>query len=85
MCVWRAGDPTAYETYGFSLRESLGRLLIPLRSTDEDAVLDLQPLVDAVYINGRFDDIDYTAPLEPPLSTDDQAWLAERLQSRESV
>jgi hypothetical protein len=49
-------------------------LPIPLRSTDADATVDLQPILDQCYRNGCYDDIDYRAAPVPPLSADDAAW-----------
>jgi hypothetical protein len=45
--------------------------------------LDIQPFVDAIYARSRYEqDIDYHKPLAPPLSTEEQAWLEERLRER---
>ena len=43
------------------------KLKIPLRPTDADVVLELQPLLEAAYTNGGYaDDIDYNkSPLLP--------------------
>lgn len=80
-CVWRATPPGQCEVYAFSLRQALPAIRVPLRATDEDARLALQPLVDRVMTAGGYDDIDYTAPLDLPLAQDDAQWLSERLGS----
>ena len=50
---------------------SPGLVIVP---QDLDIALDLQPLVDTAYSDGRYDDIDYNRPCVPPLSPEDQAW-----------
>ena len=70
------------EVYPITLRQRLPRFPIPLRETDPDLPLDLQPLLDRAYVNGRFDRLDYARPLYPPLEGDDAAWAAELLRER---
>jgi len=64
------------ELYVLPLRQRLPSLPIPLRPTDQPARLDLQALVDQVYTSGRYDDLDYSAELDPPLTPEDAAWAA---------
>lgn len=47
---------------------------IPLRETDPDAALDLQPLIEQCYRNGRYDHIDYTRAPQPPLDGAEANW-----------
>ena len=61
------------------LRQRLPRLPIPLRPTDKDVVLDLQSIVDTAYDRGRYDDIDYSRPLTPPLDRADEQWARDLL------
>jgi hypothetical protein len=61
-CVRRASKPKQFEYYPISLRERLPNLRIPLRATDADVVLRLQPLIEQCYRLGRYDDIDYRLP-----------------------
>ena len=59
---------------------------MPLADPDPDLRLDLQPLIDEIYALGRYDDLlHYERPLEPPLSEQDAAWVAERLQRNASA
>src|SRR5439155_12621632 len=59
---------------------------VPLADPDPDLRLDLQPLIDEIYTLGRYDDLlHYERPLEPPLSEQDAAWVAERLQRNASA
>jgi hypothetical protein len=54
---------------------------VPLAKPDADIPVALQPMVDAVYARSRYgDDIDYSQPLEPPLTPEQTAWLAGRLR-----
>jgi hypothetical protein len=75
--VRRARRPNQWTLYPMPLRQPLPRIPIPLRRTDPEVGLELQPLIDRVYIAGGHDDIDYTKPAKPPLSPDDAAWAAE--------
>jgi hypothetical protein len=45
--------------------------------------LDLQPLIASVYACSHYDRrLHYASPLQPPLSEEESAWLAEQLRSR---
>ena len=80
-CVFRA-HRAALEYYPLPLNERLPAIRIPLRPNDADAVLDLQPLIDQAYANGRYVlRLDYAKPCTPPLESDEAAWAREVLQS----
>jgi hypothetical protein len=66
--------PPRREAYRVSLRERLPVIPIRLRPTDQDALLDIQLLIDQSYENGAYEDIDYRAEPLPPLDADDAAW-----------
>jgi hypothetical protein len=83
-CVWRAARPKSVEVYRAPLRERLPTIRIPLRETDRDVTLDLQSLVDLSYERGGYDDIDYRADPEPPLSGEDAAW-SDRLLNEQGL
>lgn len=57
---------------------------MPLRETDQDVKLDLQAIVNRVYVDGAFASINYARPLNPPLSQTDAQWVAEQIASRRS-
>jgi hypothetical protein len=79
----RASQPDRAEVYRVPLRDRLPAIKIPLRSTDADVVLDLQPLLDRCYENGRYDrDIDYSVDPVPPLQGDDAVWARNLLGER---
>jgi hypothetical protein len=65
-----------------SLRKPIPPFPIPLRSTEAPIFLDLQPIVDRVYLAGGHDDIDYDQPPEPQLSEPDASWAIELLATR---
>jgi hypothetical protein len=75
--IWRGNDPHRVAYYPMPLRARLPVIPIPLRPTDPDVTLDLQALVNSVYSRGRYDDIDYSRPPEPPLDPSDAAWAKE--------
>jgi hypothetical protein len=80
--VWRAARPTEHEVYPIRLRERLPVVRVPLRPTDGDVVLDLQPLIDQCHERGRYHLLNYRLGLEPPLAPEDAAW-AEALLRQE--
>jgi hypothetical protein len=71
-----------FEVYAMPLQQPLPAIKVPLRPTDRDVTIDLQPLVEQAYRNGAYDDIDYTRPPVPPLSRTDAVWAAELLSNR---
>jgi hypothetical protein len=81
VCVSRGGEPDLWKAYPISLRAPLPRIPIPLRRSDEDIGLELQPLIERVYVSGGHDDIDYRKPLDPPLQPEDATWTDELLKA----
>lgn len=67
------------ELYPIPLRSRLPVIPIPLRDKDKDVTLDLQPLVEQAYRNGRYDHTDYARECDPPLEGEDAQWAAELL------
>ena len=43
--------------------------------------IDLQALVDQAYLAGRYDRLDYSMELIPPLAAEDAAWAQALLKS----
>jgi hypothetical protein len=82
ICVWRAARPDLWEVYRVPLEERLPAIAIPLRPSDADVALDLQPLVDRCYETGAYDDLDYTRPPDPPLDADAEAWTDRLLREK---
>jgi hypothetical protein len=77
--IYRGADPDRLEFYAMPLRQRLPRLPIPLRRSDPRVILDLQGIVDTAFDRGRYDDIDYSQPLNPPLDPADEQWARERV------
>ncbi len=81
VCVRRRCDEVRGELYPCPLRERLPVIAIPLRSSDKDAVLDLQALINRCYRLGRYWQTDYGQALNPPLPPEEAAWAEERLRA----
>ena len=80
ISVHRTGDRRAAVTT-HSLRDPLPEVRVPLRETDDDVILELQPVVDRVFLGGGAHKLNHAAALDPPLSPDDAAWAAGLLES----
>jgi hypothetical protein len=80
-CVLRGFGFDRYEIYRMPLTERLPAIRIPLRKGDPDIALDIQPLVDAAYHDGRYDDIDYAKPCIPPLAGEEASWADNLLKA----
>lgn len=71
--------------YGWTLRQPIPPIAIPLLREDPDVTLDLQSVVATVYDRARYDrSIDYQRPLEPPPSPDDAQWIRELVAGQSS-
>ena len=79
ICVRRITSREARAVYPIPLTQRLPAIAIPLRETDADVPLDLQPLLDRAYENGRHWQEDFVQPLHPPLTAEEQTWVSERL------
>lgn len=82
VCVTRGWRPRSFEVYRAPLPEPLPTIRVPLREPDPDVPLNLQALIDRCYHNGRYDDINYRADPNPPLSSEDAAWANELLSEK---
>ena len=69
------------EVWPITFHEPLPILLVPLRSPDSDAILDVSAALSAIYDEAFYHlSIDYTQdPPPPPLSTEEMAWLSTQL------
>jgi hypothetical protein len=69
--------PPPVYVYPINLKDPLPEIQIPLRATDPKVMLPLQPMIEAIYADGRYGKtLDYTRPLDPPLSADDQQYAS---------
>ena len=76
----RAMRPTQREIYYCPLRSSLPTVRVPLRPSDLDVPLALQPLIDRVYRTGNYWRLGRSEVPAPALPADDAFWVEERLQ-----
>jgi Protein of unknown function (DUF4058) len=82
ICVRRGSRPHILEFYPVMLQQRLPRFRIPLRPTDADIALDLQPMIDQCYRNGRYGaTINYKVDPEPALGPNDAKWADELLRA----
>ena len=81
IASFRAARHSSFEVWRWTLRERIPAFRIPLRETDADIALDLQPLLDRCYEAGRYYLDRHDASLIPPFSPDDAAWVEARLQA----
>jgi hypothetical protein len=57
----------------------LPTIRVPLSPPDADVRLDLQTLIAAIYARSRYDNqLDYSCPLQPALTEEESAWLAQQ-------
>ena len=75
VCIRRANRRDEAELYPMPLRQPLPNIPIPLRPSDKDVVLQLQPLLDDCYRDGRYDRIDYRPDPVPRLGEADARWV----------
>lgn len=81
VSVRRVSKPQQFEYYRAPLRERLPTIANPLRPSDTELPLDLQSLINLAYQRGRYDDIDYAQPPDPPLQDDAAQWARQTLQA----
>ena len=83
ICVVRGDQQHLAAMYPVSLQQSLPSIRIPLRPQDPDVLLQLQPLLNLSYINGRYhEDLNYRLDPTPPLADPDAAWANELLHAK---
>jgi uncharacterized protein DUF4058 len=74
--VSRGSQRPKCEVYPWSQRRALPTIPIPLAPGDADVLLELQPAFDETYNRAGYRySVDYTLPIEPPLSESDSAWM----------
>ena len=63
------------EVYGWTLRDRLPTIPIPLAGDDPDVRIDLAEVFTSTYDRAGYDySLDYTRPIQPPLSEPDARW-----------
>ncbi len=81
VCVFRAVQRGAFEVYPIALRKRLPVIRVPLRSSDADVPMDLQPLIDQCHERGRYHLLDYRTELDPPFLPEDADWAEQVLRA----
>ena len=79
VLVSRADQRPTADFWPFGIRDPLPTILIPLRTGDNDARLDLRAILDKVYDESAYEDYIYQTAPDPPLTPDDAAWTREFL------
>lgn len=80
--VSHANERSYVDVYGWSLRDRLPAIPIPLAEPDPDVLLDLQEVFTTTYDRAGYDyALNYRAPVRPPLTADEAVWVVERLAS----
>jgi hypothetical protein len=81
-CVYRNEKPDQVEVFRVPLRKRLPNIPVPLRPGEPDAVLQLQPLIDDCYRDGRHHRTNYCVEPKPPLSKEDADWADALLREQ---
>jgi Protein of unknown function (DUF4058) len=77
--VSRADRRPISELFSWSIRDPLPTIPVPLLPPDLDISLDLSAMFATVYRRGQYErSIDYSAPLDLPLSAKERAWAQKR-------
>ena len=72
------------DLYSFNLPDNIPSFPLPLKSEDDQPIVDLQSLINKVYDEGGFDlAIDYNLPPVPGINQEYQDWLDNLLKSQQ--
>ncbi|RUT07066.1 hypothetical protein DSM106972_023270 [Dulcicalothrix desertica PCC 7102] len=83
ILVSRSNYRPKAELYPFELQEAIPKFPLPLRTGDNEPLLDLQLLINQIYDRaGFYLAIDYTSDPAPKLSKTDTVWAANLLQQQ---
>ena len=82
ICVYRDTRPDQFEIYRVPLAEPLPNIPIPLRPDEQDVALQVQPLLDACYRDGRYHRTNYQLDPTPKFSDEDARWIDVRLREQ---
>jgi len=74
VCIRRSYRPEQAEIISIAIDQTIPNFRIPLRATDADIVLKIQPLLDDCYRRGRYASIDYSQPPRPKLGDKESVW-----------
>jgi Protein of unknown function (DUF4058) len=83
IVVSRSNRRPSAQLYAFSVRQEVPSFPVPLKTGEEEPLLDLQSILRKVYERGRYYlAIDYTKPAQPPLLSEDTAWADSLLKEQ---
>lgn len=82
ICIRRATKSGRAELYPVSLRSPLPNIPIPLRRGEPDVILQLQPVLDECYRDGRYHSINYRVDPTPRLGEEDSRWADQLLREK---
>ena len=84
ILVARGNRRPLAEVFGFNLQQEIPCFLLPLKSGDNEPLVDLQSLLAQVYERARFYlAIDYNIEPQPTLSSEDKVWVETPLKEKE--
>jgi hypothetical protein len=83
VCVFVAAQPKVREAHIIGLREPLPVISIPLRPTDPDVALELQPLINQCHERGRYHLLRYGVEPVPPFAPEDATWIDHILRQHQ--
>lgn len=81
--AWQRNGNLAYHVFGFTVRDPLPCIPVPLREGETEIALDLEYVFRRAYDRGPYarGAVDYSRPPQPPLDPEDAAWAQALLQS----
>jgi len=72
------------DLYLFNVRDTIPGFPLPLQADDVEPLIDLNALLDDVYVQASYDArIDYQQALKPPLTRDEAKWAREIVAKRD--
>lgn len=84
ILVARGNRRPLAEVFGFNLQQQIPQFLLPLKSEDNEPLVDLQSLLAQVYEQAGFDlAIDYSIEPIPPLNSEDKIWADTLLKDKD--
>ena len=83
ILVARGNRRPLAEVFGFNLQQQIPQFLLPLKSGDEEPLVDLQSLLAQVYEQAGFDlAIDYSIEPVPALNLENKVWADTLLKEK---
>ncbi|MGF1676604.1 MAG: DUF4058 family protein, partial [Rivularia sp. (in: cyanobacteria)] len=83
ILVARGNRRPLAEVFGFNLQQEIPCFLLPLKSGDNEPLVDLQSLLAQLYEQARFYlAIDYSIEPVPPLQSEDKIWADALLKEK---